>query len=169
MKKGGHHKPDSKFKPFEFGCMGGRPLMYESFEEFEEKVNDYFDQCDKKKITITNGRFDKDGNSLSYNVGTPYTIEGLALHLGMVRKTLLSYQFNVEDERFSNTITRAKEKITQSKIERALVGCYSERFTIFDLANNSDYSDKKEVDQNINGALPVFSVTLPEKDKTQER
>ena len=61
----------------------GRPLKYESVEELQKLIDDYF----------TNTPFDE------------WTITGLALALGTYRQTLINYEGKPE---FMDTIKRAK-------------------------------------------------------------
>jgi len=64
----------------------GRPLKFESVEELEKKINEYFDKTPKTEITIT----------------------GLALALDTSRETLCNYE--KKDEYF-DTIKKAKDKV----------------------------------------------------------
>ena len=50
---------------------GGRPPKYETVEELEKIIYEYFDECKKEK--------------------RPYTMSGLAYALGVDRRTLLNY------------------------------------------------------------------------------
>lgn len=103
----------------------GRPLLFKSVEELEEKIQDYFNYCDKNN--------------------KPYTITGLAVHLDTDRITLIRYQ---ERELFSNTIKKAKAKIEANMEERALIGQSNHVFTMFSMKNNYGWSDKAESDTN---------------------
>lgn len=86
----------------------GRPRQYETVEELEAVIEDYFESCWVDKITEST---DKDGvctmSTIRYQ-NRPYTVTGLALHLNLTRKGLIDYQGR---EEFSNTITRAKTKV----------------------------------------------------------
>ena len=50
----------------------GRPLLFKSVEELEDKIQNYFNYCDEKN--------------------KPYTITGLAVFLDTDRITLIRYQ-----------------------------------------------------------------------------
>ncbi len=103
----------------------GRPLLFKSVEELEEKIQDYFNYCDENK--------------------KPYTITGLAVFLDTDRATLVRYQ---EKDQFCNTIKKAKAKIEANMEERALIGQSNHVFTMFSMKNNYGWSDKGESDTN---------------------
>ena len=65
---------------------GGRPLKFETVEELQKKVDDYFEVTPKDEWTIT----------------------GLAMHLDTFRKVLCEYG---EKDEYSNTIKQAKQKV----------------------------------------------------------
>lgn len=96
---------------------GGRPPKYNSKEELEEKINQYFEECKGEILNDSEGNpmVDKWGNPII--VGKkPVTITGLALALGFSgRQTLLNYQGRKE---FMDTITRAKSRVEQYAEER---------------------------------------------------
>ena len=69
---------------------GGRPLLFKTVKELEDKINAYFEDKNNK----------------------PYTITDLAVWLDCDRKTLTNYE---ERDKFFPTIKRAKTKI-DSKI-----------------------------------------------------
>jgi transcriptional regulator with XRE-family HTH domain len=118
----------------------GRPLEYKSQEELESKVDEYFNQCDKniiKKQHVT-------GKGITIvETPEPYTVAGLADHLGVTRETLCEWQKN-NDKPFSDTITRAKQKIERYNITYSMAGCYDSRIAALNLSSNFGYSDKKE-------------------------
>lgn len=95
----------------------GRPPMYKSKEEIQEKIDKYFEECEGKVLE------DKDGNPILNKYGgviiigsKPPTVTGLALALGFsTRQSLLNYQ--AQDE-FLDTITRAKSRVEQYAEER---------------------------------------------------
>mgnify|MGYP003299449681 CR=1 FL=1 len=68
---------------------GGRPKKYETIEEVESIVNEYFENCDSKHI--------------------PYTVTGLALALDIDRRTLL--RWCDESDKFCPTIRKAKLRV----------------------------------------------------------
>lgn len=107
--------------------LGGRPLMFGSVEKLEALINEYF-ESDEGHILL-----DKDTR-----IPAP-TMSGLALYLGMDRKTLYNYSKKAQ---FFPTIKRAKARVEQH-LEKRL---YSNNVagTIFSLKNNFDWSDKVE-------------------------
>lgn len=100
----------------------GRPRAFKNVEEVEEKINAYFDYCEKK---------DK-----------PYTMSGLAYYLGIDRRTLLNYS-KVED--YFPLIKKARDRVQMQLEENALSNKANPTFTIFNLKNNFDWKDKVEV------------------------
>jgi len=98
--------------------LGGRPLMFQSLSELEERIEKYFASCwehyhvpikDKDENIIRwEPQFDKDGNPLMQLKERP-TITGLALALGTTRVTLIDYE-NRKNE-FSDVVAWAKTVI----------------------------------------------------------
>ena len=91
----------------------GRPPKYKSKEEIEEKIEQYFRECEGEPL------LDDDGNQVVNKFGYPCyikppkppTITGLALALGFTsRMDLLRYQGKKE---FCYTITRAKSRVEE--------------------------------------------------------
>lgn len=123
-----------------------RPLKFATPEILQEKIDDYFNMCDKEK--------------------RPYTISWLALHLDTTRETLLEYEWEIEwrekSETFAYTIKKAKQRI-QVFVEERL---YWNNVTwiIFNLKNNFGWKDKQEIDNN-NVNLDVKWEDLSEEQK----
>lgn len=112
----------------------GRPRKYETPEQMQEIIEDYFRECEE--------------------TGEVPTITGLAFKLDMSRKSLLDYENpdsrgclkNVDPEmrdRFSHTIKRAKAFI-HSRYEQALFHKNSVTGAIFTLKNNCGWVDRVE-------------------------
>ena len=101
---------------------GGRPLKFNSNEELQELIDEYFKECDLK------GEF--------------YTITGLADYLDTDRITLVRYENRDE---FSNTIKKAKRRVEKQFIQNSLNGKYNPTIAIFLMKNNYGYQDKVEV------------------------
>ena len=97
----------------------GRPLLFKSVEELEDKIQDYFNYCDENK--------------------KPYTITGLAVFLDTDRATLVRYQ---EKDQFCNTIKKAKRKVEKQFELNTLKGQYNPTIAIFLMKNNFNYEDK---------------------------
>jgi len=134
---------------------GGRPLIFKSAEELQSKIDEYFDSCyDEHWIMDGDGKWhpvlDRYGNPEKIRV-RPFTISGLALHLGVDRKTLLNYE---EREEFFPTIKNAKTRI-ENYTEEQLYNSSAKNMTgiIFNLKNNYGWVDKQEVDNNLSGQV----------------
>lgn len=120
--------------------LGGRPPIYEKTAEgiarLESDIAAYFDKCDNRIEDIVT----KDGVQLQVKNPEPYTVAGLAVHLGMTRKCLLDYE---KREGFSYTIKRAKTKIEAQVARRSMETPYSTG-CIFNLKTNFDYIEAKD-------------------------
>lgn len=104
---------------------GGRPKIYSDVDEMQNDIDKYFKNCDKKE--------------------KPYTMSGLAYALDMSRQSLINYS---KDEKFFDTIKKAKQKVEQQLEENALMGKGNSTFTIFNLKNNFEWKDNVEVKTN---------------------
>lgn len=109
----------------------GRPLAFKSVEELECKVNAFFSSDDAHVINYTDGQEQK--------TFAP-TISGLAVYLGVDRKTIVNYS---NKEEYFPTIKKARAKI-EAHLEKRLFG-NNVTGTIFNLKNNFDWKDKSEV------------------------
>jgi hypothetical protein len=117
---------------------GGRPLKFESVEQLESMIEEYFTHCDLEK--------------------KPYTITGLALWLDTSRETLINYE---ERPEFFDTIKRAKVKCENWVEEGALMNRINATSAIFNLKNNYGWKDKTETDVTTNGKdLPSPIISL---------
>jgi hypothetical protein len=116
---------------------GGRPPIFATAEEMQLKIEEYFDSCWVDKVSEAT---DKDGKCTMSTVhyqNRPYTIMGLALHLGMGRETLCQYS---KDGEFSDIVKRAKQKVEMAVEELLLEKGHSG--SIFWLKNHAGYTDK---------------------------
>jgi hypothetical protein len=123
------------------GMAGGRPLKFQSVEELQKKIDEYFESCDNR----TRPYVTKDGDVIQVPDPRPYTISGLALALDTTRRTLLDYE--QRDDEFSHTIRKAKARI-ESFVEESLWTPKIAAGVMFNLKNNFGWVDKQEVDQN---------------------
>lgn len=125
---------------------GGRPLKFQTVEELQAKIDEYFELTSKDEWTWT----------------------GLALALDTTRQTL--YEYNDRPE-FAYTIKKALQFV-ENGYETDLKK-HGRTGTIFAL-KNFDWKDKTEVDQRISGELITGDPKLSEdfaaflKDKTKE-
>lgn len=104
----------------------GRPKAYTEVEVMQQKIDDYFYECDKNK--------------------EPYTITGLALALDLDRKSINNY---AKDSEFFPTIKKAKLKV-ENYLEKRLINDSSTTGIIFNLKNNYDWRDKQEIEHSGN-------------------
>ena len=95
---------------------------YKDEEVLEKKIDDYFKDCDKRKV--------------------PYTMTGLANTLEIDRTTLINYG---KEEKFSTLVKRAKSRVEQQIEENGLMGRTNSVFSIFNLKNNYGWRDQQEV------------------------
>jgi len=125
---------------------GGRPLAYATVNELEQGIKNYFDDCDPhvEKRQVENG-FNQRGDTIwmTREVMTeqkPYTMSGLARHMGIDRRTLLNY---AKTEQYFPTVETARERVH----EFAESQLYSRNATgaQFSLKNNFDWKDRQEI------------------------
>lgn len=137
----------------------GRPPKYNTKEDIQEKIDDYFKKCEGEILKDSDGEvvFDKYGHPIIINIKPP-TITGLALALGFTsRQALLNYQAKKE---FVDTITRAKTRVEQYAEER-LFDKDGANGAKFSLANNfKGWNEKQEV--KVSGGLENEKTKLDE-------
>lgn len=141
----------------------GRPPMYNTAEEIQEKIDAYFEECKGKVLTDDEGEMIRDKNGIPIFIDVrPPTITGLALALGFTsRRALLNYQAK---EEFVHTITRAKAKVEQYAEER-LFDKDGANGAKFSLANNFDgWKEKKEIEADVKNAVTI-NIELVDDDE----
>ena len=104
--------------------LGGRPPNYETVEELEKIIDDYFASLKDEK-----GRY----------IDVP-AISELGLHIGLSRQGICEYG---KKDKFSDTIKKAKQTI-ESFLEKNLTIGKAPVGTIFNLKNNFDWKDRSE-------------------------
>ena len=135
--------------------MAGRPLLFETVEELETKIEAYFNSCWDYKRDMFGGRLqDKeqvgendngtkkwDSHGFIMEQTKAYTVSGLAFYLNTSRETLMNYE---KREEYFDTIKNAKDRI-YAFVEESL---FKNKPTgaIFSLKNNYGWKDKKEHD-----------------------
>lgn len=95
----------------------GRPPIYKTKEEIEEKIESYFKECEGRPLTDAAGEavLNKYGSPIIIDRKPP-TVTGLALALGFAsRQALLNYQGK---KQFNDTITRAKSRVEEYAEQR---------------------------------------------------
>lgn len=145
------------------GKQVGRPPIYKTVNEIEEKIDIYFKECEGEILKDDNGKtvLNKFGNPVVINRKPP-TVTGLALALGFTsRLGLLRYQGK---EEFCNTITRAKSMVEQYAEER-LFDRDGSNGAQFSLRNNFKGwdADKKNDDFGDGKITIVNNIPRPEK------
>ena len=118
---------------------GGRPPKYKTPKELQDKVDEYFESCWVDKVTEST---DKDGvctmSAVRYQ-NRPYTIAGLAYHLGMTTEALRNYQ---DKDEFLVIVKRAKQQVEMGFEENLTRN--NPTGSIFWLKNHAGYKDKTE-------------------------
>lgn len=103
----------------------GQPPKYTDPKEMQAAADKYFMECDEKD--------------------EPYTMTGLAIALGMDRRSLVNYA-NRDD--FFPTIKRARDKV-EARIESlSMQGKINPTMAIFNLKNNFGWRDQSQLDIN---------------------
>jgi hypothetical protein len=116
----------------------GRKKKIVDYEELEDKINEYFEWCDKQKEVIKTDKGVK-------VIHKPYTISGLCVCLDIDKSTLLRWE---NEEQFCNTIKKAKMRIENWIEEKSLTGELNPTVSIFNLKNNFKWRDKDENTKN---------------------
>ena len=127
---------------------GGRPLKFQSPEELQQKITEYFTQCDtgvERDVVL-----EKAGKAISVikiSEPTPYTIEDLSLFLKVTPQTLWNYG---KTEEFFEIITCAKAKIHASWIKGGLTNRFNNKMATQILAaNNPNYRINNVLEVNV--------------------
>lgn len=117
----------------------GRPPKFKSAEEMQEKIDQYFAQCEGTVLMDDEGNPVLDRKGCPVIVGAkPKTVTGLALALGFTsRQALLNYQAK---PKFMNTVKRAKLKCEEYAHCR-LYDRDGARGAIFDLSANYKWKE----------------------------
>lgn len=118
----------------------GKPPVFNSVEELEKLIDDYFNYC-----TEHNEYF---------------TMSGLALFIGIDRKTLNNYSHK---DAYFPTIKRAKE-IVEHSMEQLLLTKDKPTGIIFSMKNNFGWVDKQEISQDIKLDAVSINVNLSEDE-----
>ena len=133
---------------------GGRPLKFPTVEILQEKIDDYFASCWRKKIDMFgNGIKDKETGEYVLEQYKPYTVSGMAVYLDTSRETLIDYENSVFNEdkdgellrSFSDTIKNAKDKC-YAYVEESLFIGKNPSGAIFSLKNNHGWTDVVKID-----------------------
>lgn len=137
---------------------GGRPKALTDPEKVQQIIDDYFAECDN---TLIVKQHPHSKGITRVKSPTPYTMAGLARALGISRETLNQYK---KEEPFSDIIMRARDRVHESNVSLALLGCHDSRIAALNLASNFGYQTKEQVDQNIKADLTIKVVKYDEAD-----
>lgn len=121
---------------------GGEP--HEAFPRsslMRRRVNEYFDDRDFKN--------------------KPYTVPGLALHLGLRTKVLMNYQYAMEHPDYQRVIDYALQRIEAYTAEKLMTAKGSTRGIEFLMQNNQGYANKSDVSSKT-------ELELTEKEKIKQ-
>ena len=140
---------------------GGRPMAFAALGELKQAVESYFQMCDPHtEMRQVESGVTQSGETIwiKREVMTdqkPYTMSGLARHMGIDRRTLLNYS-NIEQ--FFPTIDAARERVHEFA-EEQLYG-RSSTGAQFVLKNNFDWKDRSEIDHTSEGGplMPVVRI-----------
>lgn len=139
----------------------GRPLKFKTNKLLEEAVQDYFDYCDNRMVSV----YVKDlGDSIQVANPAPYTMTGLARALGLSRQALMEYSGR---EQFGDTIRRARQRV-EEYAETMLYEGKNATGVIFNLKNNFGWVDKSEVDQKHEIVQPILGGSAKQLDEDAE-
>lgn len=133
---------------------GGRPPMFTSVEEMQEKIEAYFKECEGHPLTDDEGNAITTKNGMPIIVGErPLTITGLALALGFTtRQSLLNYEDKPE---FLDTIKKAKSKVEQYAEER-LFDKDGANGAKFSLSNNfKGWAEKQQIEADVKNDISI--------------
>lgn len=127
---------------------GGRPPRFETPEQLEQLVDEYFASCDPHIVKVKVKRLKEDDSHYwaeteEMSQPKPKTITGLAQFLEVDRKTLFNYE--TDRPEFFPTITRAKT-ICEAYAEAQLFVGRNANGASFSLKNNYGWIDKSVVD-----------------------
>lgn len=132
----------------------GKPKEFETPEELEKYINEYFNKIDSKKhkqlVTVT-----KHGDEIYKEKDYPYTVEGLCLHLNIDHQTLVNYKKKKGYEEYFGVVRRAMYKIRDQYITLGLIGDYENRLLQFVLTNISPEDYKNKVEETKKGGFEV--------------
>jgi hypothetical protein len=140
MKKKKNDSPIAKDTNTAVKRKAGQPPIISNAEQMQTLIDEYFNMCDRKK--------------------EPYTMSGLAYHLGMDRRSLVNYSHRDE---FFLTLKRARERV-ETYLEKALMEKDKPTGIIFNLKNNFGWVDKQEISQDIKLDAVSINVNLSEDE-----
>lgn len=141
----------------------GRHRKFETPEQMQKAIDAYFDKCDNAVEWVAT----KVG-PMEIPSPDPYTIEGLAVALGMSRQSLLNYS---KEERFDglfvDTIMCAKTRVLNSIVTGSIKGRFNANASNFNLKNNFGYTEKQEV--GISDADSTIKIEIVDSGRNEDK
>lgn len=95
----------------------GQYRKYRTPEELQKRIDEYFESC-MSPMRDMNGEivYDEDGNKIMVQT-KPYTVSGMANHLGITTSTLMTYQTRAQvgkiPPEYANIVLAARQKIEE--------------------------------------------------------
>lgn len=117
-----------------------RKKKWKTPEDLRADIQTYINKCNMNQKAVL-----QFGKVVMQPDPIPYTIEGLSLHLGVTRETLMNYQRREGYEPFFGVILEFRQYVLSNMVENALMGKSHSSFSMFMLKNNFGFEDKKEV------------------------
>jgi len=124
----------------------GRPPAIKSPLELDAAIDDYYLKCQESE--------------------EPFTIIGLAVHMGISKDTIIEYGKNPE---FSDSYKKAMALAEKSLVHNALTGGYNPTVSIFLLKNNHGYRDKQEIASTIEATMTDKTLTDNEVEEEMRK
>ena len=132
---------------------------FKTAKEMELKIDEYFRVCDEHTITIIKSKKDEPDEVIVKPDPQPYTVPGLAIHLGYSGRS--SLQGLKKHNRFSQVIKKAFSRIENQRLQQALTRKRSEPVSIFDLKCNFGYQEKQQLELTGPGGEPIAITAFP--------
>lgn len=126
----------------------GRPPIYKTPEEMQEKIDAYFGDGSKRKIVV-------DGEIKEISV---LTITGLTLFLGFGDRASF-YDYGKRDK-FSHTIKRARLRIAEDYEMQLRTQSSGQAGTIFGLKNIDGWRDKQPDEETDDVNAPIVPIVF---------
>ena len=123
---------------------GGRPKAFNSVEELEKKIKEFYDYCELKEETLT--------------------FERLATFLNVDRKTIYNYE---DKDEYFHTFKKVRERILADIMSKGLGNKINPTFGIFCLKNYG-YTDKQEIESTNTNTNKNINVDHLSTDEIKE-
>lgn len=136
----------------------GRPALYDTPEQMQVKIDEYFDTCRPTPLIDDKGKpiYDLAGNPILEQ--NPPTLSGLALFLGFCDRVSM-YDYERKNEGFSYTIKKARSRI-ENGAEKDLFRKAKPTGAIFWLKCMGKWKDEDSEKDNAPMLLEVYKNLL---------